>query len=273
MKRRKVHRRYKSVNKHAVCYARIVARCSGRMRRQNSMPARRKAPKVPRPRTSLLILGSEHVNFEESTEELAPLTEEQVKAKLEELRARAREKKAGLTEQEKIDKKRNDEIKRKATKDQQDIKEDLQKKEQIKEAQAKRREKQDDIEAKKRIQAKIAADKEERRLKSEREKAARAGQPMPVVESAAPAPKPSAPKAAASYTEARLRLQTPNGTIQKTFPVETTLFEVAQAISQESGVQISSFTQNYPKKVFDGQDFGQTLKEAGLVPSAALIAK
>lgn len=84
---------------------------------------------------------------------------------------------------------------------------------------------------------------------------------------------PSAPKPAAAYKEARLRLQTPNGTIQKTFPVETTLFEVAQAVSEESGAQISSFTQNYPKKVFDNQDFGQTLKEAGLVPSAALIAK
>lgn len=216
-------------------------------------------------------MNREHVNFEESTQEIAPLTEEEKKAKLEELRRKLAEKRAGQSEQDKVDRKRNDEIKRKSTKEQQDIKEDLAKKEQIKEAQAKRREKQADIEAKKKIQAKIAADKEERRLKAEREKAARAGQAIPVAE--AEAPKPSAPKPAAAYTETRLRLQTPNGTVQKTFPVEATLFEVAQSISAESGAQISSFTQNFPKKIFDGQDFGQTLKEAGLVPSAALIAK
>lgn len=215
---------------------------------------------------------SEHQNFEESTEEIAPLTEEEKAERLKELREKLALKRAGQSDQDKADKKRNDEIRRKATKEQQDIKEDLQKKEQLKEAAAKRREKLDDIEAKKRIQAKIAADKEERRLKAEREKAARAGQAVPIAEPVA-APKPSAPKPAASYTEARLRLQTPSGTVQKTFPVDTTLFEVAQALTQETGFEASSFTQNYPKKVFDGSDMGQTLKEAGLVPSAALIVR
>jgi len=56
----------------------------------------------------------------------------------------------------------------------------------------------------------------------------------------------------------------------KTFPVETTLFEVAHAL-EETGVQVNSFMQNFPKKVFDRTDFGMTLKEAGMVPSAALI--
>ncbi|KAF2153120.1 hypothetical protein K461DRAFT_277922 [Myriangium duriaei CBS 260.36] len=217
---------------------------------------------------------TEHVNFDESTEEIAPLTEEEKKAKLEELRQKLALKRAGQADQDKIDKKRNEEISRKKTKDAQDIKEDLQKKEQIKEAAKKRQDKIDDMEAKKRIKAKIEADKEARRLKAEQEKAARAGQPIPVAqEAAAPAPKPAAPRAAASYTEARLRLQTSAGTLQKTFPAETTLFEVAQAISSESGVQVTSFTTNFPKKTYDGQDLGQTLKEAGLVPSAALIVR
>jgi hypothetical protein len=108
------------------------------------------------------------------------LTEEEKAARLTELREKLAAKRAGQSEQDKKDKERNDQIRRKATKEQQDIKEDLAKKEQIKEAEAKRREKQADVEAKKRIQAKIAADKEERRLKSEREKAARAGQPAVV---------------------------------------------------------------------------------------------
>ncbi|KAK5184306.1 hypothetical protein LTR16_009990, partial [Cryomyces antarcticus] len=169
---------------------------------------------------------TEHVNFGESTEEIAPLTEEEKKARLEELRQKLAEKRAGMSEQDKIDRKRNEQIRLKSTKEVADIKEDLAKKEQIKEAQAKRREKLQEVEAKKRIQAKIAADKEERRLKSEREKATRAGQAPPPQAAAAPLPTTSGPvtsKPASAYAESRLRLQTPNGTVQKTFPVETTL--------------------------------------------------
>jgi hypothetical protein len=53
--------------------------------------------------------------------------------------------------------------------------------------------------------------------------------------------------------------------------VETTLFEVAHAVNSEKGIEVQSFTQNFPKKVFDSVDFGNTLKELGLVPSASLI--
>ena len=80
-------------------------------------------------------------------------------------------------------------------------------------------------------------------------------------------------KVSANHSEARLRLQTASGNVMKTFPAETTLFEVAHAIAEENGVQATSFTQNFPKKVWESTDFGMTLKEAGLAPSAALIVK
>lgn len=150
----------------------------------------------------------------------------------------------------------------------------MRKKEQLKDAAAKRKEKQDEIAAKERIKQKIAADKEERRLKAERDRAEREGRA--VAQSAAALPIPSGPvasKPAAAYTETRMRLQTPTGNIQKSFPVDTTLFEVASAISQESGLDVSSFTQNFPRKVFDSVDFGASLKELGLVPSASLIVR
>lgn len=161
----------------------------------------------------------------------------------------------------------------KSTKEVQNIKEELAKKEQIKEAAAKRQEKKNDAIAKKRIQEKIAADKEERRLKAERTKAEREGRAIlmdlsPTVAAAA------ASKPATAHTTARLRLQTPNGNVQKTFPAETTLFEVAQALEAENGGLVHSFTTTFPTKVFEGSlDFGKTLKEAGLVPSAVLIVK
>lgn len=150
----------------------------------------------------------------------------------------------------------------------------MQKKEQIKEAAAKRKEKQAEVAAKERIKAKIIADKEERRLRTEKEKAEREGRAPAQAPAVAPMPTTSGPvvsKPASAYTETRLRLQTPSGNIQKSFSVETTLFEVASLLGQETGIEVQSFTQNFPKKVFDSIDFGATLKELGLVPSASLM--
>lgn len=168
------------------------------------------------------------------------------------------------------------EIRRKSTKETQDLKEELQKKEQLKEAAKKRKEKQADIEAKQRIRAKIAADKEERRLKVEREKAERAGNTPVLSQPAGATATPGGPltsKPASAYTETRLRLQTSQGDVMKTFPVDTTLFEVAAALKSNDGIDAISFTQTFPRKVFDAQYFGETLKELRLVPSASLIVK
>jgi hypothetical protein len=221
---------------------------------------------------------TEHVDFEESTEEIAPLTEEQKKEKLAELRERAALKKKAQSKEDEVAMRRNAAILSKSNKEQQDAKDQLAQKQAKKEAEEKRKEKHAEIEAKKRIQAKIAADKEERRLKSEREKAQRAGQTFPTgpIESSMPAGSAtpssgSVSKKSSAYTETRLRLQTPAGTVQKTFPIETTLFEVAHSISEENGTAVQTFATTFPKKTWDHTDFGMTLKEAGMVPSAALI--
>lgn len=215
-----------------------------------------------------------HANFSESTEELKPLTEEEKKAKLEELKAKAALKRAAQAEEDKLQVKKNEEIRRKATKESQDIREQLQMKEKIKEAEKKKKEKQEEILQRKKVLEQIQRDKEERRRKAEAEKAAREGravQQQPVA--AAPAVVTQPAKKAVDYTEARLRLQTAGGTVTKSFPVDTTLFEVAQALQAENGIAAESFTQNFPRKVFGVTEFGMTLKEAGMVPSAALIVK
>ena len=59
----------------------------------------------------------------------------------------------------------------------------------------------------------------------------------------------------------------------KTFPVTTTLFEVAAAVGEEIGRDVESFTQNFPKKEFTNEYFGESLKDLKLVPSASLIVK
>jgi hypothetical protein len=53
-------------------------------------------------------LSSDHTDFSESAEEIAPLTEEEKKAKLEDLRRKLQEKKATQSTQEKEEAKRNE---------------------------------------------------------------------------------------------------------------------------------------------------------------------
>ncbi|KAH7356464.1 ubiquitin-related domain-containing protein [Rhexocercosporidium sp. MPI-PUGE-AT-0058] len=221
-----------------------------------------------------------HDKFSESTEEIAPLTEEEKKARLQELKEKAAAKKALKAIQDREEAKANEKIRMKSTKEVQDAKENLAKQEQIKAAAKKRQEKVDDLAAKRRIQEKIAADKEARRLKAEAQKAEREGRappPDPTLAAAATAQASSSGASAPKkeVTEARLRLQTATGVVMKTFPVDTTLFEVAQSLeSENAGAPVESFTMTYPKKTFSGGvDFSKTLKEAGLAPSAVLIVK
>ncbi|KAK4201464.1 hypothetical protein QBC40DRAFT_278262 [Triangularia verruculosa] len=220
---------------------------------------------------------TDHQSFSESTDEIAPLTEEEKKARLEELRAKLAAKKAVQSEQDKETAKRNEQIRMKATKDSQELKEELQRKERLKDVEKKKQEKIADAEAKKRIKAKIEADKAERKRKEEEAKALREGR-APQAPAAAPAtPLASlggASSSGSSAATARLRIQTKQkGNLMKTYPSETTLFEVAHAVEEETGVPVQSFQINFPRKTFEaGVDFGMTLKEAGFVPSAAIIA-
>jgi UBX domain-containing protein 1/4 len=217
--------------------------------------------------------GSEHTNFSESTEAIAPLTEAEKAARLTELRERLAAKRAADGTTVRDEAKRNEEIRRKATRESHDARDAVAARETAKDAERKRREKKEDELVRKKIIDQIERDKKERARKNEIEKAARRGEALPqepsAKESAAPA-KAEGPKA---YAETRLRLQAPSATITKSFPVDTTLFEVASAVSEELGFEISTFATNFPKRTFGATEFGMTLKEAGMVPSAALIVK
>jgi UBX domain-containing protein 1/4 len=221
---------------------------------------------------------TEHSNFEESTQEVAPLTEEQKSQKLADLRARLEEKRAASEIAAKEERKRNEQIRMKSTKETQDAKEELKRKEQLKQAEAKRRERAEDIAVKEKIKRQIAADKEERRKKAEAEKAAREGIALP--QASQPSALVSAPaqatsKPASAYTETRLRLQTKGkGNIMLTLPVDTTLYEVALRLEgPEHGIpEIEGFVQGFPKKIFERAE-ERTLKELGLVPSASLVVQ
>jgi len=226
---------------------------------------------------------SGHDQFEESTEEVKPLTEEEKAQKLAELRAKMAEKRSRKTEEEAMEHKANENLRRKAGKDMNKIKEDLKVKQAMKEAEQKKKDKIEDARAKAAIKAQIEADKKARAEKFAREKALRDGQPEPDSSagvSSVPAPVPAAPVggiAGKDFKETRLQIRMGSGGQPYTtsLPSDATLREVAEFLAGQTlsvDVETVSFAQHFPRKTFSRDDFSRTLKDLGLTPSAVLIA-
>ncbi|KAK6518828.1 hypothetical protein TWF281_003520 [Arthrobotrys megalospora] len=217
---------------------------------------------------------TEHQNFDESVEEIKPLTEEEKQAKLEELRLRLAEKRERQAAESVTDAKRNEAIRRKKDQESEKIKEELRKKEQLRDIERRKQEKIDDAKAKAKVKAEIAATQQARREAAAKAKAEREGTITADMTTPQATNTPSTSKAA--HTEARLRFQiSGRPPITKTFPAETSLFEVASSLAQEIGITISTFTTTFPpRKTYrleEPLDSSLTLKEANLTPSASLL--
>ncbi|CDZ96768.1 Predicted ubiquitin regulatory protein [Phaffia rhodozyma] len=229
---------------------------------------------------------SGHTSFEESTEEIKPLTEEEKKARLEELREKMAAKRAVKAKQEAIDNKANEALRRKAGKESLDIKENLQLKQANKEALERKREKDADAKARAAIKAQIEEDKKARAERTAREKALREGK-VPAqqaggvdVSRGAPAAATVAagkPAAGRDYPETRLqaRLSTGGPPLTKTLPSTAKLTEVSEWLASESlsfNVGSILLSTRFPNRTFGPGDFEKTLKELDLTPSAILFA-
>ncbi|EIN06265.1 hypothetical protein PUNSTDRAFT_73294 [Punctularia strigosozonata HHB-11173 SS5] len=226
---------------------------------------------------------SGHDQFEESTEEIKPLTEEEKKQKLAELKEKMAAKRAAKAAEEAKEAKANEEIRRKSGKDMSQVKEELALKQAMKEAEQRKREKIEDAKARAAIKAQIEADKKARAERTAREKALREGRPITdnmagQASSSAPAPKPSAVAASAGtagreYKETRLQIRMASGgqPYVTTLPSEATLREVAEYLAGQNlavDVDTVTFAQHFPRKQFTQADFAKTLKDLGLTPSA-----
>ncbi|ODN72711.1 hypothetical protein L202_08149 [Cryptococcus amylolentus CBS 6039] len=221
---------------------------------------------------------SGHDQFEESTEEIKPLTEEEKAAKLKELRAKLAIKRKAQEKESAAADKANEAIRRKAGQDTGKIREEMKIKEMQKDVERKKREKLEDAKARAAIKAQIEADKKERAEKSAREKALRDGTSAP-----APAPAAAAPARPASNvkssenpeTRLQVRMHTGGAPITKTFPSESKLREVAEWIASENlayDVDTVTLSMTFPRKKFTSADMSKTLKENGLTPSAVIMA-
>jgi len=216
---------------------------------------------------------SGHENFEESTEEIKPLTEEEKKQKLEELRAAMQIKRAAKAQQDAEDAKQNEAIRRKAGKDQGQIKEDLKLKEAEKEALQRKKDKQLELEAKNRVKLQIEADKKARADKAAREKALREGKAPPSTDAGASGPSTVAAPTKSNASQARLQIRLPDGPpLVTTLPATNTLQTVADYVSaQKPELASPKFSMTFPRKVFSAADMQKTLGDLGLTPSAVLV--
>ncbi|GAA6053267.1 hypothetical protein JCM3770_002686 [Rhodotorula araucariae] len=231
---------------------------------------------------------SGHTEFEESTEELKPLTEEEKAEKLRELRAKMDEKKKLQAKQDAEEARRNEEIRRKSGKDEAAAREALKLKEAERAAALRKKEKADELAARERIRKQIEADKVARAAKAAREKALREGR-NPDVAAAGLAPAvpavPAVPATNASastgekktYDAARLQIRLPAGSgappLVHTAPATSTLAEVVEWVKSQTGLQSVTLTCSFPRKTYGDADLGKDLKTLGLVPSAVLLVQ
>ncbi|KAF7309502.1 hypothetical protein MIND_00321000 [Mycena indigotica] len=221
---------------------------------------------------------SGHQSFEESTEEIKPLTEEEKKQKLAELRAKMVEKRANKAVEEAKEAKASEMIRRKAGKDMGALKDEMEKRQAIQDAEKKKREKIEDAKARAAVKAQIEADKRARAEKAAREKALRHGEAIVDSPTTNPvASTSSATVAGKDFKETRLQIRMSTGgqPYTTTLPSDAPLREVAEFLAGQIlsvDVETISFAQHFPRKAFSKADFSKSLRDLGLTPSAVLIA-
>lgn len=162
--------------------------------------------------------------------QIKALTEEEKKAKLEELRARLHDKRAAKEAEEA---KKSETIRRKSGKDMGKLKQEAEARDMIKEAEKKRREKVEEKKAREAIKAQIEADKRARAEKTAREKALREGRAL---QENAPSTQiaRAAPVVTKDYKETRLQIRLASGgsPLITTLPVEASMYSSIDVLTQ-----------------------------------------
>lgn len=201
-----------------------------------------------------------------------PLTEEEKAEKLARLEELRKLKKAEREAKEKQEAKEK-EIKRIVSgKEMSDIRASVQEQEIKKMAEQRRREKMEEKAAKAKVLAQIEADKAAR--KAERE-AAKGEVPAPTAASPTAALAPAPAPVKRDYTEAKIQIRQSNGQpLVHSFGAKESLAAVRLYVEMkrtDGGSGPVKFMTNFPKKVFDDEEYDNSLENLGLVPSAVLM--
>ncbi|KAJ1662054.1 hypothetical protein IW140_006220 [Coemansia sp. RSA 1813] len=223
---------------------------------------------------------SGHTDFAQSTEAVKPLSEEEKAQKLQELQERIKQKRQQREAAEKEEQRKNEMIRRKAGQDQSEQQEKMKEEQILRDIEKRKREKEDDKIAARKIKEQIEQDKRDRAARFAREKAERDGTAVPQE------PKPAVVKtaqlqnASSNSSQARLQIRpmltgddAPTQPVTHVFDADQTLKDVFDFVKKEIpniGHHFKLST-TFPPKEFSDHHESKTLKELGLVPSAALI--
>uniref|UniRef100_A0A1L8DSR2 Putative ubiquitin regulatory protein n=1 Tax=Nyssomyia neivai TaxID=330878 RepID=A0A1L8DSR2_9DIPT len=212
---------------------------------------------------------SGHSKFSESTEEKKPLTEDEKKAQLAQLEEKLRLKRMEREEKEKQEALDKEKSRIQSGKDLLEARRKLEEIEMAKILETRKREKIEEKMAKDRVRAQIAADKEARKAKM-------AGESPIVVPPVAQQATPSSSTSSnpqKKYTSTKIQIRLLDGTsIVQTFDAKEQLSAVRLFIQLKQGMEVPfRLMTNFPRKVFDEEDFEKPLEVLGLVPSSVVI--
>ncbi|KAJ2011477.1 hypothetical protein IWW57_006608 [Coemansia sp. S610] len=224
---------------------------------------------------------SGHQDFSESTEAIKPLTEEEKKQKLDEIQRKIAEKRQRREEVEKEEQRQNELLRRKAGQDMTEQKEKLKDQMLLREIEKQKREKEDDKRAKQKIKDQIEQDKRDRARRVALEKAERDGEVVEKKAEPVSMLQSGLPKIAAEGGLARLQIRpmllagkgSPTPPVTHVFAADQTLKDVIEFVKKVMPHVGSHFklSLSFPRMDFESRHESMTLKDLGLVPSAALI--
>jgi len=212
---------------------------------------------------------TQHSNFSESTEEIAPLTAEEKAAKLKEIEAKMHARRLERESKEKEEQISREKMRRKQGQEIIAAKAASDEAEMKKIAEQRRLEKQEERAAKQRVLDQIARDKADRAAKYNK-KPETAAAPTPAPAAQAP------PAEKKEYTECRLQIRLPDGAaLTHSFGVNEELAAVRLYVDmnrKDGGTAAPiTFMTTFPRKVFSEGEMRKTLASLGLVPSAVLM--
>jgi len=209
---------------------------------------------------------------ETPAEEKKPLTEEEKKEKMEKLEELRKRKRAEREEKEKRDAQEKEKKRVIEGKGMTDIKAKMEEQEIRKLADLRRREKQEEKAAKAKILAQIEADKIARK---EMFKPQGASPAAPAATASPATASPAPPTVKKDYTDARLQIRQTNGQpIVHSFGVKEQLAAVRLYVEMnrtDGSTGPVKLMTNFPKRVFQEEDYENSLENLGLVPSAVLM--
>jgi len=214
---------------------------------------------------------SGHVDFAESTEEKKPLTEEERLQQMKLLEEKLKQKREEREENEKKEAQEREKSRVKSGKELTDIKRKMEEEEMKKILEERRRDKEEEKKARMKVKALIEADKLARKKAAGGGEATAEETTPTKVQETQPTSQPAAP--AKSYDSTKIQMRLTDGSqLVETFSSNETLAAVRLYVEMHRTDAPGPFglMTTFPRKIFAEDDYENSLRNLGLVPSAVV---